>query len=197
MKSSFTVAVDIDGVLAETQIHLLNRANVEFGTHMTKDDLVGWNPKIGSSTFEELIERYLLDPSWVMGMPVVEGAREGLAAVRRVADVMIATTTVPETEHVRAAWVEENFGFKPVLVNTWGTGKAGLPADVLVDDYESNLHDFVDPKPGRVGILLNQPWNRNAQPHPKIRRAWDWREVANACLALAPSRSKRALSIFR
>jgi 5'-nucleotidase len=180
------VAVDIDGVLGETQIHLLDRANPEFGTHVTKNDLKVWNCRIGPSTFGELIERYLLDSEWVMGIPVIRGAQEGVDAIRQSADVIIASDTVPGTESSRIAWIERNFGFRPVFINTRGTQKANLQADALIDDYEQNLTAFLEPKPERVGILIKQPWNQNAMPHPRIARAMDWNELTKCVTEEAP-----------
>jgi len=94
------VAIDIDSVLGNPTLPLLARANAEFGIHMVPTDLTVWNQKIGPSTFTTLIERYLHDPDWIMSIPVVEGAKEGVIAIRRVADIIIATTTIKETESI-------------------------------------------------------------------------------------------------
>jgi hypothetical protein len=75
-------------------------------------------------------------------MPVIEGAREGLALLRERAHIIIATNTPKEGEAARIAWLNRNFGRGLEFVNTWGRGKGCVKADTLVDDYIPNIKDF-------------------------------------------------------
>lgn len=160
MKKKTVIAVDVDGVLGEQAVHLLARAKTEYGVDMTKADITSWNPQVGPCGFSDLIVEYLKDPGFVETMPVVEGAREGLALLRERARIIIATNTPKEGEAARIAWLNKNFGTGLEFVNTWGRGKGHVRADMLVDDYIPNIKDFVAGNHGSLGILFSQPWNR-------------------------------------
>lgn len=194
------IAVDVDGVLADQVPHVLERAEKEFGVRMVKADVTKWNTMVGNTPFDKLIARYLKDPEWVKAMPVIDGAREGFAALEKFGEVMIATSIPDDAEKPRIEWLEKNFGFTGRLINTMKTGKAGIPAHMLVDDYPPNIAAFISapsnlpnndpftysPFP-RYAILLKQPWNvqdaeQFADNKSPVTVAENWAEVRDWAL---------------
>lgn len=154
-----TVAIDVDGVLADHVTHALKRANSEMGVQMTRSQITQWNTKVGTVPFTDLIAKYLIDPEFVLSMPVIPGAKEGLNRILQMAEAFIASTRPTVTESETINWIATNFEWEPKFVNTTGKGKSKLPADFLIDDYAQNLRDFVLSDPRKKGIIFSQRWN--------------------------------------
>jgi 5'(3')-deoxyribonucleotidase len=154
------VAVDIDGVLADQVPHVLSRAKREFGVSMEKTEITAWDTRVADIPFDQLIARYLLDPSFVMTMPEMPRAKEALAVIRSRAKVIVGSSRPVETEKETILWLREHFDFdESQFINTALTGKAALPADILIDDNLDNVGNFVRTKDSKFAILLSQPWN--------------------------------------
>jgi len=176
----FLIAVDIDGVLAEQTLPTLARANKEYGLKLQLEDVVSRNIKVGPTTLVALIERNLLDPKWVMAMPVIRGAKMGLKQLRKWGFVIVVSTTPKETQKYREKWIAKNFGFEPLFINTWNTGKADIPVDVLIDDSVKNINDFTSKNRRHYGVLFTRPSNKDAELNRQTIRASDWPHATQA-----------------
>ncbi len=157
------VAVDVDGVLGDQVPHVLARAEKEKGIKMDKHDITEWDTKVGDEPFDKLISRYLLDPDFVRSMPVIPKGKEALDQIRTRANVVLASSRPAETEAATVEWFQERFGWRPRYINTTHSGKACLPAQVLVDDNLDNARQFALANSSRRAILLRQPWNTRTE----------------------------------
>lgn len=156
-----TVAVDIDGVLADQVPHVLSRANPQFGIHMTKADITSWNTPVGNVPFDQLIATYLLDSKFVMAMPELEGAKQVLENIRKRARIIVTSSRPKTTEGDTIRWLKDHYNLGgSQFVNTSRTGKSALGANVLIDDNLNNVEDFARSNSDKYGILLDQLWNR-------------------------------------
>ena len=154
------IALDVDGVLAEQVPHVLARAEREMGVRMTKAQITAWDTPVGGIPFDKLIARYLLDPEFVITMPVVEGAPLAMKTIGAKCRLFVASSRPKETEQDTIKWLNQNFNFtSEMFQNTLGTKKSNIVATVLIDDYIPNLKSFTDKGHGRLGILFSQPWN--------------------------------------
>jgi 5'(3')-deoxyribonucleotidase len=176
------VAVDIDGVLADQVEHVLARAKKEMGVTVSRTEIVAWNTPVGNIGFAELIERYLKDPGFVRSMPEIPGAIPAVTTLARHVTVMIASTRPRETEAATREWLRAHLGWMPTFVNTTGTSKGDIGAQVLIDDGDHNIASFLS-RPGRAAILMLRPWNDgpelrdNPILRPTLYRARDWADV--------------------
>jgi 5'(3')-deoxyribonucleotidase len=182
-----TVALDVDGVLADQVPHVLAKANPEKHVNMTKSDVTEWDTMIGDEPFTTLILRYLKEPQFVATMPEMPGAKKGVDMVRMRANIKVASSRPYETQQATESWLRSKFDFDGIeFVNTTITGKTMISADTLIDDNIDNLIGFVNANKGRWGLLLLQPWNEK-----KVRTiqsfvdkntiivAKDWQEIAS------------------
>jgi 5'(3')-deoxyribonucleotidase len=154
------LAVDVDGVLADQCPPTLARAEDELGVRMTKADVTTWNVMVGNIPFDKLIVKYLTDPDFVKTMPVMDGAKEGMAVLRELGEVIIATSIPKEAEKPRREWLRNNFDYEGPMLNTIRTGKAALQVDMLIDDFPLNVTSFIKSDIRHRAILLSQPWNQ-------------------------------------
>jgi 5'(3')-deoxyribonucleotidase len=155
------VAIDVDGVLANQVPHVLRRAEKELGVKMKKEDVTAWDTPVGGIPFDELIVKYLLDPNFVMTMPVMEGAVSAMEVVRKWAKIVVASSRPRETEDNSIQWLAQNFGLsRNQFKNTTSTGKSFLDADLLIDDNIGNVRSFVENGNHNLAILFSQPWNK-------------------------------------
>lgn len=156
------VAIDVDGVLADhvpAVLSLIRRENPDFS--MTKADIQTWDealPSISSDMKKEVMEAES-DPEFIKSMPPVEGAIEATNQLASEGHEIIIVTSRPESllpathEWLKAHEIPHR---REESLSTNGVSKSIADAEVLIDDFPGNLHEF---RNGRFGILFEQPWN--------------------------------------
>jgi 5'(3')-deoxyribonucleotidase len=193
LQSPCVVAVDVDGTLADQVPHVLERAEYERKVRMTKSQITEWDTPVGGEPFDKMIHRYLQDPEFVKTMPPISHAANSVNLIRGSCEVFVASSRPTSTESATMDWLVAQLGWRPPFVNTTASGKKALAANILIDDSDRNLVDFVShvevdgpaawPRPLRAGILLKQPWNGKAPellalvPSGRIHVAANWDEV--------------------
>lgn len=185
LQPRLVVALDVDGVLAEQVPHVLARAEKEMGVKMRKEEITAWDTPVGGVPFDKLILRYLLDPEFVISMPIVEAAELAVKTIRTNCEVIVASSRPKETEAETIKWLTDNFGMtSEMFTNTTGTRKSVIDADVLIDDFVPNLKSFVDGGHHRKGILFSQPWNSQHDEIAELQEKGiiivknSWKEIA-------------------
>jgi 5'(3')-deoxyribonucleotidase len=182
------VAVDVDGVLADQVSVILSRLNEKYGSSYSKADIVEWDQKLEATNIKVEIENALLDEDYVLSLPIIEGAKQGMDYLFKNHFVIIATARPKETEEATKKWVSRNFSFH-AFFNTKGKCKSTVNSDVLVDDYIPNIQKFVE-KAG-YGILFSQPWNedrskiQNLLLEGKVTCCDSWRDVTETIEKIA------------
>lgn len=152
------IAVDIDGVLADQVSLILSDFNRKYGYSYSKEDIIKWDSCIGYSRIDLEIEKSLLNPEYVLSMPIVEYAYDAMSELSKNYTIIIATSRPRATEKETLKWLSINFNFNE-FENTRDKGKKFLNADILIDDNLTNLQEFATNS--GIGILLEQPWNKD------------------------------------
>jgi 5'(3')-deoxyribonucleotidase len=106
------------------------------------------------------ISRLLNDPDYVLAVPVIEGSQEAIQQLPE-HNVHIATARRPETEMATKLWLRENFPGLTEYYYARTGAKHTVPSDLLIDDFDLNIVEFVKSDPRRIGILFQQPWSIN------------------------------------
>ena len=150
--------MDVDGVLGDQVPHILSKLNAKYSIKLSKEDITDWEYPIMDTKIDVEIEKALLDPRYVLKMPVIEGAKEGTLYLWQNHFVMIATSRPKEAENATLKWLSSNFKFHEYC-NTRGKSKKSLRADILIDDNIQNIKEFSSS--GGIGLLFSQPWNEN------------------------------------
>ena len=154
------IAVDIDGVLADQVAAVLKRIEKDYGQKYSKSDVnqAHWR-FCGKDVWEE-ISRFLKEPEYVMAVPVIDGSQ---AAIRKLArrDLCVVTARRPETEMATKQWLKMHFPSLTEYYHARTGTKHAISSNVLIDDFDLNIVEFVRSDPDRCGILFQHPWSMN------------------------------------
>jgi 5'(3')-deoxyribonucleotidase len=154
------IAVDIDGVLADQVGAVLKVIENEYGLKYSRSDInrAHWSFE-GREIWSE-IARLLADPEYVLQVPLIEGSQNAIKQLL-LHDVFVVTARRPNAEVATKRWLSAHFPcLKQYYIAKTGT-KHNIPSDVLVDDLDMNIVEFVKSDPNRHGILFVHPWSLN------------------------------------
>lgn len=160
--TTLTAAIDIDEVCANLHEHWLALYRADYNCTLTPEDITHWEiQEIVKPECYNNIFKYLDKPDLYEGVKPVEGALEGVRALRERGYKVIFATSAPVKHGGRKFnWLHKHGFFDGVdeaakqYVEI--RDKSLLGTDVLVDDYYKNLEDF---RGGR--ILFTRPHNRH------------------------------------
>ena len=181
--SRLRIAVDLDGVLAETMTAWCVLANQKFGTRLTIEDFEGWAfgkaswRKFGISKGEFFI---LLDEAWD-DWEKVPPTEAGLAAKVRTVETLgsldIVTGHSRKTVPSAKRWLSHHKIPYERFIRVGGPrDKVLLNYDVYIDDAP-DLMPLVSRNPAMKAILYERPWNRNVSTMRGVFKVKDWSQV--------------------
>lgn len=177
------IAVDIDGVLADQVGAVLSVIEKEYGLKYLKSDVncAHWTFSGGEIWSE--IARLLANREYTMNVPLIEGSQEGIEQLAD-HDVFVVTARRPNSEDATKQWLSTYF---PCLTEYYHarTGlKHNIPSDVLIDDLDMNIVEFVKSEPNRRGILFEHPWSINGTDienySDRVHYCAEWKSVVRA-----------------
>jgi 5'(3')-deoxyribonucleotidase len=154
------IAVDIDGVLADQVSAVLLEIEKTYGRKYCKSDInrAHWSFE-GIEIWSE-IGRLLADPEYVMRVPLIDGSQKAIKQLCE-RDVIVVTARRPNTEEATRRWLREHFPCLTQYYHARTGTKHNIPSDVLIDDLDMNIVEFVRSNPDRRGILFQHPWSLN------------------------------------
>ena len=127
--------------------------------------------------------RWLAETEYTLSIPLIEGSQEGMEQIAN-HNVCVVTARQPKAEEATKQWLNTHF---PCLTEYFhaGTGtKHTLPADILIDDLDMNIVEFVKSASNRRGILFMQPWSINGVDirnySDQVHYCPDWKSVVRA-----------------
>ena len=177
------IAVDIDGALADQVAAVLKEIEKEYGLKYSKSDVNRAHWTFSGRELWLEIRRLLADPEYTLSIPVIEGSQKG---IEQLADhnVCIVTARRTNAEAATKQWLNTHF---PCLTEYYrartGT-KHDIPSDILIDDLDMNIVEFVKSHPGRRGILFEQPWSKNGTDiesySDQVHYCREWESVVRA-----------------
>lgn len=160
-----TFAIDFDSVLADTMVIWVKEYNKRYHRNITKNDIHAWDIykilPISSKEIGDLFN-YVWEFRWDEVPPCEDDQKRTIERIHE-SGYRISILTKrerPTVAHV-AKWLDHYKVFSDDLIFVYdGTPKSEYPFDFIVDDSPNNLVDITAPK---IGILFDQPWNRNFQ----------------------------------
>ena len=185
------IAVDIDGVLADQVGAVLKAIEKEYGLKYSKSDInrAHWSFE-GREIWSE-IARLLADPEYVRQVPLIEGSQD---AIRQLFlhDVFVVTARRPIAEVATKLWLSAHFPCLKKYHSTKTGTKQNIPSDVLIDDLDMNIVEFVKSDPNRHGILFVHPWSLNDMDiesySNQVSYCPEWQSVVKAIEAIDRTR---------
>ncbi len=182
------IAVDLDGVLAETMTAWCALANREFGSHLTIEDIDHWASwrKFGI-TKDDFFR--LLDATWDVweSIPPTEpGLPEKVRTIEKLGTLDIVTGRSKKTVPSAKNWLlhHEIPYQRFIRVDGW-RDKVLLNYDVYIDDAP-DLMPLVSRNPAMRAILYERPWNRNVATMRGVFRVKGWDQVPTVLKKILP-----------
>ena len=173
------IAVDLDGVLAESMLVWCERANKEFGTRLRMEDLDSWSSWKKFPISKDDFYR-ILDESWDEWQkipPTEPNIAEKVARIEKFGDLDIVTGRSRRTVDAARSWVDnQNIRYRNFVRVLGWRDKIFLNYDVYIDDAP-DLMPVISRSPRAWGVLYVRPWNRNVGNMPKVLKAKSWRQV--------------------
>lgn len=159
------VLMDVDGIIADFVTRLLAELQLVTGRIVHPDDVPAWDvlESLGVPLgFCDVIYKRMEEKGVCRSIPVLEGAKEGVAALRELADVYPVTAPFRGEHwmHERAEWLKEHFGFAKSDV-THSSTKHLIYGDFLIEDKTSTLVRWSDRHPLGTPILFERSYNRS------------------------------------
>lgn len=178
-RDQLKVAVDLDGVLAETMEAWCRRANEFLGTNYTISDLDTWASwrKLGINRdqfFQFLDEAW---DEWETIPPTEPGLAAKVRKIGRLGRIDIVTGRSKESVRAAKLWLaDQEIDYRRfVRVPSW-KDKIFLDYDVYIDDAPE-LMPLISRNPMMWGILYSRPWNRTVPELRRIFRVESWTEI--------------------
>ena len=177
------IAVDIDGVLADQVGAVLKIIEKEYGLKYLESDVnrAHWTYERGELWSD--ISRLLANPEYTLNLPLIEGSQKGIEQLDD-HDIFVVTARRPNAENATKQWLNTHF---PCLTEYYraSTGtKHNVPSDVLIDDLDMNIVEFVKSDPNRHGILFVHPWSINGMDienySDQVHYCPEWKSVVRA-----------------
>jgi 5'(3')-deoxyribonucleotidase len=173
------IAVDLDGVLAESMLVWCERANKEFGTALKLDDLDSWSSwkkfEISKDDFYRILDESWED--WKQVPPTEPRLTSKVAQIQRFGDIDVVTGRSKRTEEAAMSWVEhQKIRYRHFVRVAGWRDKIMLNYDVYIDDAP-DLMPLVSQSPLSWAILYDRPWNRNVPDMRKVFRAESWKQI--------------------
>ena len=185
-KRNYTIAVDVDGVLADQISGILPIIIKVQGVMLKYDEVTSWNLPINDTSIDIIIVNEQKKRSYILNMPVHKGAREVLNRLNDKYYVNIATARPSDSDSWTKEWLSKNKIPYDSYYNLKEGGKQNAKEsfDVLIDDYIGNIKAFLDKCEGKA-ILFSQPWNKDRSNlvkyinNGRLAIANNWIEIEN------------------
>lgn len=173
------IAVDLDGVLADTIATFCRILNERRSTHITAESLDRWSAwQVAGTSKDEFFKT--LDEAWFQWKtvpPTEQNLAAKVAQVARFGTVDIVTGRSTETVALAKSWLKQHNIKYNAFVRTISTNaKANLNYDIFVDDSPELMFLLASKLVG-WGILYTRPWNRRVPQLPRISKVERWDEI--------------------
>lgn len=174
-----SIAVDLDGVLANTMAQACKIINQRHSTHFEVSSFVQWRAwEIAKMTKEEFFRT--LDQAWLEWStipPTEERIAEKVDRLKEFGTVDIVTGRSLETVVPANHWLkEQGILFSSFIRTNSGNDKATLNYNIFIDD-SPELMSQLSSRQDACGILYTQPWNAELQRMPRIFRVNSWSQT--------------------
>ena len=178
------IAVDIDGVLADQVGAVLKVIEKKYGLKYLKSDVNRTHWTFSGIELRSEIARLLADPEYTLSVPLIEGSQKGIGQLVADHDVCVVTARRPNAEDATKQWLSIHFPCLTEYYRTKTGTKHNVSSDVLIDDLDMNIVEFVKSDPNRHGILFVHPWSINGTGiknySNQVHYCPEWKSVVRA-----------------
>jgi len=164
------IAIDMDGVMADSTQQYINWYANRYGVTIAKESLLG-KPETTGFPLDGVVRQFLYEPNFFRTKPIIAGSQEVIKALQEKHEVFIVSAAMefPLSLAEKLAWLEEHFPFISWHNIVFCGHKHIVAADYLIDDHVKNLSTFKGEP-----LMFTAPHNVNVQ---EFKRVNTWEEV--------------------
>jgi 5'-nucleotidase len=165
-----TIAVDMDGVLADTESHFINYYEKEFGEKIERKTILG-KPESLAFPDPTAVRRYVHKAGFFRTLPLIKGGQYAIKKLMEDFDVFIVSAAMefPLSLYEKKQWLEEHFPFITWRNIVFCGDKSIIKTDYMIDDHIKNLDFF-----SGIPLLFSASHNVDVKHH---RRLNNWDEI--------------------
>ena len=163
-----SLAIDMDGVIADVEAHALQIYYERFGKLWTKEDASGKPEK--DLLPDGYFRNFVLEPGFFRSAPVMDGAVEALQKLQEHYDIYIVSAAMefPLSLPEKYDWMTEHFPFISWRNLVFCGDKSIISTDFMIDDHPKNLDHF-----SGQSIIFSSFHNFDINRYPRIN---NWEE---------------------
>ena len=165
-----SIAVDMDGVLADTETHFIKYYESESGEKFDREAMLGI-PESQSFPDKTAVWRYVNTPGFFRTLPLIEGGRQAIETLMKDFEVYIVSAAMefPLSLYEKKQWLEEHFPFISWKNIVFCGDKSIIKTDYLIDDHLKNLDNF-----SGIPLMFTAAHNVNFNHHQRLN---NWAEI--------------------
>jgi len=165
-----TIAVDMDGVLADTETHFIKYYEEESGEKVNRNSLLGVPENIAFPD-KTAVRRYVHTAGFFRTLPLIRGSVSAIKKLMEEFDVFIVSAAMefPLSLFEKKQWLEEHFPFISWKNIVFCGDKSIIKADYLIDDHIKNLDNF-----SGTALLFSASHNVHVNHHKRLN---NWEEM--------------------
>ena len=164
-----TIAIDMDGVIADTEAHFITWYEREYGIRLAKEI---FNGKSESEALPNgAARKFVYTQGFFRTLPVMEGAKEAVLQLMNSFDIYIVSAAMefPQSLPEKYEWLQEHFPFIPWNNIIFCGDKSIIGTDYMIDDHVRNL----DCCKGKT-FLFTAGHNVGIERHTRVN---NWNEI--------------------
>ena len=170
MKNKKTIAVDMDGVLADVDAQFITWYHREYGIKVPYEHLIGKTEGAGFPD-KGAARRYVRTPGFFRTLPLIDGAIDAIQRLMEDYEIFIVSAAMefPQSLPEKYEWLNEHFPFISWKNIIFCGDKSVIAADYMIDDHPRNLISFKG-----TPILFDAAHNAGNSDYRRVR---SWTEV--------------------
>jgi 5'(3')-deoxyribonucleotidase len=164
-----TIAIDMDGVIADTEAHFITWYEKEYGERLERHVFHG-KPE-SEALPNGAATKFVYSKNFFRTLPVMDGAQEAVLQLMKSYDVYIVSAAMefPQSLPEKYEWLQEHFPFIPWNNVIFCGDKSIIGTDYMIDDHVRNL----DRCKGKT-LLFTAGHNAFIDRHTRVN---NWNEI--------------------
>jgi 5'(3')-deoxyribonucleotidase len=165
-----SIAVDMDGVLADTETHFIQYYEAETGEKVDTYSLRGV-PESQAFKDKTAVQRYVHTAGFFRTLPLIPGSVSAVKKLMEHFDLYIVSAAMefPLSLYEKKQWLEEYFPFVSWKNIVFCGVKSIINTDYLIDDHLKNLDNF-----SGIPLMFTASHNVNFNHHHRVN---NWEEI--------------------
>ena len=187
------LAVDLDGVLADTIVPCCRITNARYSKNLEPESITKWKAWELVGISENEFFRALDDAwsNWRNIPPTEDHLAEKVEKLLPIGIVDIVTGRSPGTVAPAKSWLkEQGIKFNSFVRTNGAMDKLRLNYEIFIDD-SPELMAALAGKEGKRGVLYSQPWNREVAVGQEVSRVESWVDIPERVLDFVSERRSR------